>query len=216
METLLPLIALCGVSGIVWVLGRPTVRVRTQRALRQARAIPIGGFPDGAISKVVGVVRYRGEPLRAPLSGRPCACYVVQVFEDDGLGGTLLLREVRMNDFIVEDQTGAAVVLAGAVDDAIMLDARFASHPFQPTSAAMETLLRRHKQSSLGAADTQRSLRYEEGVLEEGERVGVYGQGALRADAAAVCGAYRNDPRRLTISAPRGGSLLLTDEVSLL
>jgi len=90
---------------------------RLKRELRNAERWSIGEFPDGTIAKVVGSLVLVGEPLMAPLSGRPCAYYDIRVqeYRSSGKSGSwhTIIRESQGTDFMLEDGTGKAIIVVG-------------------------------------------------------------------------------------------------------
>jgi hypothetical protein len=82
---------------------------------------PIADLVDGAWVKVVGkVVRCEGDALVAPITGRACACFDAAVWSwtdrsPDGFvawtpSRRLVARSLRGTPFVLEDESGQAVV----------------------------------------------------------------------------------------------------------
>jgi hypothetical protein len=184
---------------------------RTRRALRRLAVTPIARVADGTIAKVVGRLRFAKEPLSAPLSERPCAGYHV-VVEDLNGKPSQLIEEEYCTDFIIEDETGKALIHINAPSVAITQDVHLRSGLFDNPTPAMEELLRRHGCSSHGTF-LPRSLRYREGVLEENELVAVAGlwRWEVDPDPKAASG-YREAARRLFVSPAGDKPVLVSDD----
>lgn len=78
--------------------------------------VPIATIVDGAAVRVSGRVRAPAEPLRAPLTKRPCVYYAVTIDEASGQGRGARRRarwknrdrEENHRDFVVVDASGEA------------------------------------------------------------------------------------------------------------
>ena len=173
---------------------------RIKRRLKKAQKLSIQEFPEGAIGKIVGQITSIKEPLVSPLSLRQCVHYHVVVKEPrtDSRGRSTLstiIDEEYSQDFILDDGTGKARVrmitgeriLApgpGRVfkrlpDPEVYVhkDRHFSSGTFNNAKEQLERLLANHERSSTNFLGFNKSIRYEEGILEAGEEVAVYGVG---------------------------------------
>jgi hypothetical protein len=187
---------------------------QTKRALLGAPGETIADAPEGKPAKLVGSLEYEGAPLRAPLTGRPCACYHVVVEEHMGQGGTHEIINTRdIQPFFLRDATGTARVECQFTTLLIQKDGNFRSGTFNDASPELEAFLEQHgqKSTSLGL---NRSLRYREGVLEEGEQVAVLGKVRREADPASETGGYRQRPERVVVG-PADDSLYISDDPNI-
>ena len=78
-----------------------------RRALRAHRVDPEGPLEDGQIVALTGRVRVQGEPLKAPFSGTPCACFNYRVSglrssSDNGTRGQLCLLGFEITPAVLE------------------------------------------------------------------------------------------------------------------
>ena len=69
------------VGGIAFTRRYLTKNARIHLALEAKRRIGIADAPEGEDAWIGGPISYDSEPLKAPLSGRPCACWVVTIEE---------------------------------------------------------------------------------------------------------------------------------------
>lgn len=206
-------------TGLRWYFGPEQ---KAKRALREARTVPIERASEGRVVKVCGRLRYAGEPLRAPLSGRPCAAWRVEVdeYRRSGKSGhwSNIITEMDGGPLEVEDDTGRARVDALGAQLVILRDAHFTSGTFNDAGPALEAYLARHGHDSTGFLGLNRGLRYKEGVLEEGEEVAVLGLARWEHDPsvdARGARGYRELPRRLVVDATAEGKLLVSDDPSV-
>src|SRR5260370_25705908 len=85
-------------------------RSQVNRTLREVTRTEIRDAIDGEVVKVVGRVQPRAKPLTAPLMDLPCVYYRSTVRRANRLFGSTLLDEERIQDFLVTDETGGALV----------------------------------------------------------------------------------------------------------
>jgi hypothetical protein len=200
-----------GLGASAWYFSEHARRIRE---LVSVDATRIADAKSGDIVRIVGVLRRAGHDevklLRAPLTGRKCAHYDVRVLElvSHGKNTSWVERisEVASQPFIVEDPSGRALVETARFECAIIRDGNRRSGTFHDATPAMEEILARHGMVSTGVLGLNRSLRYEEGVLEPGERVTVMGRARWEDDPEATAGeggGYRTSARkqRLVIEA---------------
>lgn len=184
------------------------------RRLRSRRRFDIGAFPDEGEGRIVGVVSPEAPLLIAPVSGRACVAYMVRVSRYGGRKRGRAQRDgVReisnAVDFAVNDATGRAVVRAAMAQLALTLERADQSDSLCPPSARIGAFLEEHGLTSEGEA-----FRYDEGALVPGERVAVFGAGhheALDDESARSATGYREQAKRLVMSATRGNVLLISN-----
>lgn len=181
---------------------------QVHRGLNRLPTLHIKAVPDGKPARVEGRLKYAGEPVEAPLSGRRCAFYAVKVeIHVEGKGWMPLIQEERGTDFWLEDETGKVYVEAGAGKIVATDDAGLHSDMLKPERAKnAEAFLARHGHKVGGelGLGTENRYRFFEGVLEEGETVNARGIGVHEADPK---GGYRKKLR-----APRGGHVLVSED----
>lgn len=188
-----------------------------KRMLRDTERTNVGDAVEGATVKIVGTLRHVGEPLRAPLSGRSCAYYEVRVEEHRGKNNwSTIVRESEGSQFLLEDGTGKALVKLDDPSTAVVEDLSLRSGTFNDPSVSAQEYLTKHGVDSTSFLGFNKTLRYFEGVLEEGETVVVYGRASWEADpdpdSDRAGEDYRNRPKRLRIDAPAGARMLVSDD----
>ena len=208
METLLLIgLGVGCVAGLTVLVYRVAFspRARGRRALERTPRTPIGEVRRGAPVRVVGQVRFAVEPLRAPMSGRPCVCWHVRVQEakQGAQGGSWanLIDEVDGQDFLLEDETGVAVV-AGVLPEATLASAGpWIDNYVDDFPPEVEEFLRKQGEQVRGATG-KRVMRFEERILDEGAQVavlGMAGREGVPAHASVMIGCL--DDGRIVISS---------------
>jgi hypothetical protein len=155
-----------------------------KRKIKHADGKRIADFKDGETARLVGEVQYLGKTLRAPLSGRKCVYYYVKVEEKSGGRNSTwsdLIEESKAADVILKDGNHYAYVKTHLVKSHLISDANYTSGFLDDATPELEKFLSRHSEKSEGFLGFNRTLRYEEGILEEGELVAVLGMGKWKS-----------------------------------
>ena len=202
-------------------------RARHRRKLRKAPRLPIAEVKEGQLAKVAGTLRLAEEPaLEAPLSGRPCAFFEVEVEERQSSGKsshwvTIIKEYESQQRIFVEDETGKALVTLMAPEVVLTMDAHYESGFLNDASPRLTAFLMRHGHSSEGWV-FNKTIRYKEGVLEPGELVAVLGRGSWEPDpdpppGGGASAGYRDMPMRLHVrEAIEDDRMLMSDDPSTL
>ena len=190
---------------------------RAKQRLRRAPRRMIDAFKEGEAAKIVGTLSYLGEPLRTPLTGRACACYEILVEEYSAMGGTgsweVVIREFKGQAFMLRDETGLAIVSPEGAELVITLDSQTKSGTFYEPTVRETNFLKSHGRKGKGWV-FNKTLRYREGILEEGESVAVLGQGVNEPDpdgADQVSGYRQGPPMRLRLGGSKKRPLVISD-----
>jgi len=185
-----------------------------KRKLKKAIGKKISDFISGDIAKVVGKVEFVGEPLIAPLSGRRCAHYYVLVEEKVSSGksshwNTLIEEEVA-GKFVIRDGRHCAHINNQNVKSYLVEDKQYASGFGNDAAPELERYLIAHGQKSEGVFGWNKTIRYKEGVLEEGELIAAVGRGEWKsAEQAQLPDTFE---RVLEISATEKEPVYLSDD----
>lgn len=177
-------------------------RRRPRRDLAEAPPTRVRDVVDGSVVRLVGTVKLLGEPNLAPLSQRPCTYYDLLVTEGRFAGGRPLVQKATGFVFLLVDETGSARVTVESAEVEVVRDVIQQSGGATQATRRMEGILARsgiRSRTFFG----HRHLRFEEGVLKEGDRVTVTGLGRWEPDphASTDDGVYRNSTpaKRLVI-----------------
>ena len=152
-----------------------------KRKLKKATGKKISEFLNGEIAKVVGKVDCLNKPIIAPLSGRPCAYYYVLVEQKVSSGKSShwkkLIEEEIAGAFVIKDGRYCARIDTKNIKSYITEDRKYTSGFLEDATEVLEKYLNDHGQKSEGILGFNRTLRYKEGVLEQGELIAVIGRG---------------------------------------
>ena len=195
MTVVVLLVSSLVVGGFAAWLRSSSDEAAVRRAMRRP-SVAVGDAEVGKPVKLEGRARYEGAPLRAPLSGRPCACYRLTVEGADGW----TLVESGGHDFLIEDASGAALVAwAGA---SLLVDDDWETREVTP---ALRQLLARHDRTAIGVR------RATEGLLVEGQGVAVVGTARREPDPTpSRHDGYRELPTRLALRSHGPLTLLVS------
>lgn len=188
------------------------------RDVRSYPVRPVREVVDGEVVRVVGRVEYVGTPLAAPISGRGAAVFrvVVQERVQSGRSSTWrrVTEEVEAQPFVVRDATGAAFVRDPSPEVLLVEDHEQRSGFLRDATPELAAYLARFGQDSVGMLGMNRTLRYLEGVVEQGETIAVVGRARWEADdsGGASSGDYRSSPKRLVIEPTEARSVRISDE----
>jgi len=174
------------ISSIIFVRFYFTQKAVVKRKLKKAAGVKISSFLSGEIAKVAGSVEFVGQPLIAPLSGRRCAYYYVLVEQlistgknsyweemiEEEIGGTFVIRDGRYRGYIDKSST---------LKTYLVQDCVYRSGTLNDATEALENYLRNKGMKSVNMLGLNKTLRYKEGVLEEGESVAVMGRGEWKS-----------------------------------
>jgi hypothetical protein len=202
----LALIGVALLGGLYMLVNARGEGIVARRRIKSARGWTIGDMPDGVLGRIAGRVRPLGEPLRSPLTNRACVCFVAEV-ASDFVPGTY--REVRAIPFVIEDETGAAIVDPTGANLDVPLEMTGACGRAVATPAEAAMFARRRRGPTLRLEDWT----FREGVIEAGAMVAVLGTGDREPDPSApIDGAdvYREMPTRLRLVAKRGYPLAIS------
>jgi len=185
-----------------------------KRKLKKAIDKKISDIVTGEIAKVVGKVEIAGEPLTAPLSGRKCAYYYVLVEQQVSTGksshwNTLIEEEVG-GKFVIRDGRHCAHIDSRNIKSVLVEDRQYSSGHGNDATPELERYLNAHGQKSEGTFGWNKTIRYKEGVLEEGELIAAMGRGEWKnAEQVQLPDTY---DRVLEISSTETEPVYLSDD----
>lgn len=190
-------------------------RVRT-RQLQAIPIVPLREVVEGELVRVTGKVKLDHDTaLEAPLTGRRCGAFVIQVTQNTHsrkAGIVELIHRIKATDFVIEDETGEALVEVDGAEVILVRDrAEGASGTLKPTVRAQH-LLDEHDIEGKGLI-LQKDLRFREGILAPHEEVTILGQAhRVNASEGGHGSSYRERATRLVFSVGSAGVLTISDD----
>lgn len=216
-----PLIAIGALGAVALTVVVLATRYSRWGKLRRAPRVRVADARDGAQVKLIGRLRHVEPPIPAPLSLRPCAYYQVVVRQRKSRGDsshwkTIIDEQRCVARFLLEDESGTALIETDQLQVKLDQDTQLSSGTFNDASPELEAFLTSRGQQSRGWV-FNKTLRYLEGVLEEGEVVVVQGLCHLEPDPdpARAGAGYRDRPLRPRLAASPEVRLLASDRAEL-
>ncbi len=147
---------------------------RKRMRLGARAAAPIAGLCPGDRAKVMGRAIPGSALVTAPITGRSCVFYSVQIGEWFNGTKTPLLSEQSSEPFRLADDSGSLYVAAEG-SEIFLHERRMRGHSGE-SLAEHRTLLARHGYTMLDDYGELRSLAYEEYVILPDDRICVLGE----------------------------------------
>jgi hypothetical protein len=189
---------------------------RSEQMRRRAARLPrtrIAEAPEGARIKIVGRLELMGEPLRGPLTQRPCAAWSIHLVEppDEGRGATRRTRDALVGDFALRDESGARAIVRAAEAGAAAVAFEHDVDLYRDVHSEQYRQLRDHFRYEMDSLLFD-GCRYSEAVLEPGEEITVVGVARREIDAEGTAAAlYREPPMQLVFEATGDKPLVILD-----
>ena len=156
-------------------------KVLIKDELKKVKQKKIGDFKDGDKGRIVGKVVFAGQTLTAPISGRKCSWYHVRVTQYKYVGearyAQVLLDESKQGDVVICDGDHYAIIDTREAKAFITSDVVYNSGFLQDASPELQSFLKKYKVAETNMIGLNKTMKYEEGVLEKDETFTVSGQG---------------------------------------
>ena len=157
-----------------------------QRRHHQLVATPIGEMPAHQRGRIDGRVAARGRLLKAPLTGRSCVYYAIEVAQISHPSLPSLICEERIGvPFTLADPSGEASVDPSSAELALVFDHIERPSSDDPMNAAHDAVLARHGIGSQEVGTTR--LQLSEAVIAPGDQLSVIGAGPREPDTTPSC-----------------------------
>ncbi|MBA3503969.1 MAG: hypothetical protein M4D80_29220 [Myxococcota bacterium] len=186
---------------------------RLRRQIRKAPSFAIDALPEDTRGRIVGPAQPLGDTLTAPISGRPCVLWVIEVIENLGEDWPSLriLYAQRGISFVLEESGARAVVEPDRAIVSLVFDHTNMSNGADRADAMQKRVLAEH----LAHRDFTHTveLTFHEAIVDVGEKVAVVGSGTREPDPDAQGAAYRDAGRtRLRLTSSEKYPLSITDD----
>ena len=176
--------------------------------LRAQRSRALGDLSEKGRAKIKGHVRPGNQLLKAPLTGRDCVFYALDVAEWFNGTKTPLIEEVSKAQFYLDDTTGSIAADPSEVD--FVLQSRLVRGHSSDYLGVHRALLKRHGYGMLDEYGELRSLSFHERIIAPGDEITALGSIRYESDPQGAAG-YREQPRKRILGADSKHALLLSD-----
>lgn len=184
MDTTFIILIIIGLSAFALFTILFSNKAVIKRKLKKTERKGLSKFIDGESARVVGTIECTNTPLTAPLSGRKCAYYYILVEQQRSSGKSsswhTLIEEEVSGDFVIRDGVNRACIKGPVIKSYIVQDRRYKSGFFNDATQNLKHYLKQKGRESENMLGFNKTLRYKEGVLEQGEEVAVYGKGVWK------------------------------------
>lgn len=184
------------------------------RALKKAKFTSFQSVKENEYVKVKGQAKFVKQPLIAPLSGRECVFYQILVEKKSGKNGwSTLINETRTEDFFIESRGEMAIVKSAIANSNRIIflekDKKMKSGFYNDANHRLEAYLKTKGEKSTNLLGFNRSMRYQEGIIEPSEEVTVMGVANWKILKEVIPGF--NYSKILTLEGSQKQKLLVTD-----
>ena len=173
------------ISAVMFLANYFSKKAIIKRKLKKAISERISDFTNGEIAKVVGEVEFISNPLVAPLSERKCAYYHVLVEQQVSSGKSshwnTIIEEERTGTFVIRDGKYCAHINSSKIKSYIVEARKYHSGFLNDSTEILEKFLNDHGIESENFLGLNKTIRYREGVLEEGEHIAAMGKGEWKS-----------------------------------
>ncbi len=211
---LTPLLILGGILIVAIVSSYYTKKARIKRKLKKTDQKRIASFRDGDIAKIVGTVEIIETPLEAPLSMRKCASFYVLVERKVSSGKSShwkkIIEEEGNSTYLIKEGGSYAFINDTHINSYIVRDKEYSSGFLNDATDHLEKYLNSKGHESEGLFNFNKTLRYKEGILEQGEKIAVIGKGQWQE--ASTLGLPKKYGKVLALTSNEGKPMYLSDD----
>jgi hypothetical protein len=187
---------------------------RHTKLLRRLPLKTIVNTPEGREVRVSGrTSSLEGGVLEAPITGRKCVAWRVEVRRHSGKSSHRILLESDSRDFAIDDDTGRAIVDGTVLDLMSHGETRGTRFMGRAQTPRLDAFLKLHGIETEGVI--RPSFSYTERLIEEGQLVTVAGSCTRGVDSTGRGKGYRGDGRLLRVGSLTDGSLPVTTDPGL-
>lgn len=159
-------------------------RAVVTRKMANIKELKISEVLNGEYVKVRGKVYFAGKTLKAPLSGRECVYYHVKVEERSRSSKSnrtyTIIDEEKLASVVIENDNQYAYIDPRLVRSYVLKDMNYSSGFLNDATEDLKNYLKKHGREPEDVFGFNRSLSYEEGVLEKDEEVIIIGKANWR------------------------------------
>ncbi|WP_346859294.1 hypothetical protein [uncultured Draconibacterium sp.] len=185
-----------------------------KRKLKKTEKKRIVEFKAGDVAKIVGKVEFVDAALIAPLSKRECAYYYIHVEQKVSSGKSsywkTLVKEELSCRFVIREEDSCAYINDNNLKSYIVQDRNYSVGFMNDATENLEQYLHSRGHESEGFLGMNKTLRFNEGVLEKDEEIAVFGHGVWKDATQLKLPAEYG--RILEITSPPNDAVYLSDD----
>lgn len=188
------------------------------KILRNLKKVPvkrIASIKENEYAKLFGKATALDTPLVSPLSKRKCVYYQIKVEKKVNTGKSsswkTIIKEEKYIDFALQSLQEKVIIHTNGSHKLTYLvkDVKKRSGFLNDASQNLEHYLNQHQESSEGFFGLNKTLRYNEGVIEIDEEIAVMGTGNWKESDHNF---DRYSSKTLYLSGDKTNKLLITDD----
>jgi hypothetical protein len=212
------------VALILWIIIYAIFFNRRSIVKRKMKKTPLKRISDvyeNDLVRITGKVELFGDAMTSPLSGRRCGYYHIHVEQKVSNGKSSNWRTVIDEEvpgyFLIREGRHCAIISDNRIKTYLIQDKTFRSGTFNDADENLNNYLQQKGHSSTGFFGMNKTMRYKEGILEEGEQIAVAGIGKwIYLDASHPLHGQISESKVLEISSmPETGFVYLSDDPKL-
>ena len=170
--------------------------LRLDRRVLRMKRVDVAVMEENARGKIGGTIEELERTIVAPLTGRPCVYYDVQIRNSVGMDpGDVIITETSGVPFVLADATGTAIVDPGGAVVKRLWDTVYGS-PSDFDAKRVSKVLERHGYPHPSMVWRSR-LHLTEVILAPGDVVEVVGAGIREPDPDGGADGYRTTKTRI-------------------
>ncbi len=187
------------------------------RKLKKTSSKRIALVKENEYVKIIGKAQAIDKPLISSIGKRSCVYYHIKVEEErkgrKSKSWHTIIEETKSTNFIIESSGEKAIVNAntGLQNKMVYLvkDIKHRSGTWNDPSEFLEDYLQSYGKKSTGHFGFNKTMRYQEGIIEIGENIAVLGTGNWKESDHKF---DRYSSQNLFISGDKANKLLITDD----
>ncbi|MEZ4778220.1 MAG: hypothetical protein R2786_02425 [Flavobacteriaceae bacterium] len=213
MEFLGPIIAFSSMAIAFFLLFFFSQKNKMLRNLKKSKAKPVASIQSGNYEKIVGKALFVKETMTAPLSGRACVFYHVEVTQKRGKSWDTIINDKKITPFFM-DCNGEMVLIKtdGPPKTSVVIldtDHKASSGFMNDANMRLENYLKAHGRQSTNFLGMNKAIKYYEGIIEPNEKIVVKGIAQWKELIEPIEG--YNYSKILTLTGSETQKLYITD-----
>lgn len=179
MEFVGPLIAISLMASILFLSFFFSEKNRMLRNLKKSKSKSVSNIQSGKYEKIIGKALYVKETMTAPLSGRTCVFYHVEVTQKRGKNWHTIIKDQKIAPFFMDCNGEMVLIKAdGSPKTQVIIldqDHKSSSGFLNDATIRLENYLKAYGKQSTNFLGMNKAIKYYEGIIEPNEKIVVKG-----------------------------------------